>query len=144
MSTIFTLNSSIFTNLDRVSNIEDPELAEVFDELKLAVELLVAEIDRAGLRHVETVTDSTYTITRKDGTILADGTSNTVDVTLPTAVGIKGTRYAMKAVDITNAVTLNPAGAELIDGFGSLSFTVVNSVFTVQSDGINWHVVSAY
>ena len=55
-----------------------------------------------------------YTATDLDHTILADGTSNTVTITLP--AGVSGRTYTIKCIDNTFQVDIDPDGTEEIDG----------------------------
>jgi len=104
----------------------------------------IAAWNRAGQSSqggIKTVSLLTYDITTDDGTILCDGSVNTVDANLPTAVGNEGQTFNVKAIDITNAVTLNAQGGESIDGQASFSFASQYDGVTVQSDGSNWWIL---
>lgn len=81
-----------------------------------------------------------YTIISADDVILADGTSNTVDITLPTAVGIAGRIYHTKAINITNAVTLKTTSSQTIDGVTSQTPSL-NANIMVISDNSNWRIL---
>ena len=74
-------------------------------------------------------------------TILCDGTSNTVTINLPTASGITGRIYVIKAINIDNAVTVSPNGSEEIDGSNSDITLALMEIITVQSDGSNWWII---
>ena len=88
-----------------------------------------------------TTKTSDYTATIYDYTILADGTSNTVTITLPTAVGITGRIYNIKCIDDTSVCDVDPNGTEEIDGV-STNFDLINGEsITIQSDGANWWII---
>lgn len=73
-----------------------------------------------------------------DYTIIADATGGAFDVDLPSAVGIEGRIYTLKKIDNVANVTLQPDGAETIDGSSSVVLTDEDAVVIVQSDGSNW------
>jgi hypothetical protein len=78
-----------------------------------------------------------------DRIILADGTSNTVLITLPSAAEADYTEYVVKAIDITSAVTVNTVATDgTLDGVDINATPVtLNPVYNsirVCSDGTNW------
>ena len=83
---------------------------------------------------------SDYTATATDEVIVVDATSNTVTITLPTAVGITGRCYMVKCVDDTYTVTVVGDEVETIDG--ELTQTI-NQWENIQviSDGSNWLII---
>lgn len=86
-----------------------------------------------------TTKTASYTATAADSTILGDATIGAITISLPTAVGIAGRKYTVKKIDSSaNAVILDPAGTETIDGVATLSLTTQWGRATVQSDGANW------
>ena len=74
-------------------------------------------------------------------TILADGTSAVVTVTLPDAATSLGYIYTVKAINVDNAVTLAPGGADTIDGSSSSIGLALMQSISVQSDGSNWWIL---
>lgn len=84
-------------------------------------------------------TVTTYTadgaIALTDKMALLDGTSASVAGTL--AAGTEGQVIKVKAVDVTNAVTLVPASFQ--DGT-TITFTPANEYAELTSDGTNWHL----
>ena len=90
---------------------------------------------------VTTQTAATLTLDATHNTVLCDGTSNTVTITLPTASGISGKIYNIKAINIDNAVTVDQTGAETIDGSTDAITLDLMEVITVQSDGTNWWII---
>ena len=86
-------------------------------------------------------TDSPYTVLDTDGLILADATSGAITVNLPTAVGRPGRQVAVKKVDASgNAVTVDGAGSETIDGSLTEVITVQYNSPTMESDNANWWI----
>lgn len=90
-----------------------------------------------------TVTTAT-TVVDSDDLILVDTTSGSVTVTLPSAVGRRGRKFACKKLIAANTMTLAGAGSETIDGAATVGITTQYAARTVQSDGINWHIVAAH
>ena len=86
-------------------------------------------------------TVSTYVadgaIALTDNKSLLDGTSATVAATL--AAGTAGQTIAVKAIDITNAVTLVPAS--FADGT-TITFNTQYDSVVLFSDGTNWYLES--
>ena len=76
-----------------------------------------------------------YTVTENDYVIAA--TSGTFTITLPTAAGIAGRMYVFKN-NGTGSVTVDPAGAETIDGYTTAILKPGHSCITIQSNGTNW------
>lgn len=84
-----------------------------------------------------------YTLTTADNGIAADPTSTTVTLTLPTAV-LASKRYAIKALNLLHAVTINTTAGQTIDGLSVLSILLANQVYEVASDNTNWRIVASY
>lgn len=80
---------------------------------------------------------ATDTFAASDYTINA--TSGTFTVNLPTAVGITGRIYVLKNSGV-GTLTLDPAGAELIDG-AATSAIVSGASITTQSTGAGWIII---
>ncbi|MFH0948081.1 MAG: hypothetical protein V1833_03685, partial [Elusimicrobiota bacterium] len=80
-----------------------------------------------------------YTANGTDYTILCDATAAAFTVNLPTAVGITGRIYTIKKIDSSvNAVTVDGAGTETIDGTTTASLSAQWGRIIIQSDGANW------
>jgi len=90
---------------------------------------------------IATQTSATLTLSSAHHTVLCDGTSNTVTINLPTAVGIEGRIYNIKAINIDNAVTVDADGTEEIDGSATAITLALMEVITIQSDGSNWWII---
>ena len=82
--------------------------------------------------------DADYTLILDDQVIIADATSNTIDLTLPSAVGNKGKKYVVKATNITFTTAVETDGSETIYGASNFTFTSANEVVKVISDNVNW------
>jgi hypothetical protein len=78
-----------------------------------------------------------YTATASDSVITADGSSSTVTITLPTAVGITGREYRIKCIDDTNAVKVNTTSSQTIDGAVEQVLSRWDMIVVI-SDGTNW------
>lgn len=85
-----------------------------------------------------------FTAKVDDDVILGDATAGAFSVTLPTAVGIRGRRYTIKKIDSSgNAVTIDGAGAETIDGAATVALGTQYAFRTIVSNGTNWSVISS-
>lgn len=83
-----------------------------------------------------------FTATLSEGFIRADATAGAFIVTLPKAASVPGKRYTVKKVDAgANAVTVDAAGAELIDGALTIVLAAAYAVTTIQSNGVGWDVL---
>jgi hypothetical protein len=76
---------------------------------------------------------------------LISGTATDYSITLPTAVGVAGQKLSFR-VDLFAAAskvyTIDPNGAETIDGKATLALIGTNAIELV-SDGTNWSILSA-
>jgi len=71
---------------------------------------------------------------------LVDVSSGTIQVTLPTAVGISGKIYIIKNSG-TGLVTVATSSSQTIDGATTKSLSQYESI-EVQSDGSNWVIIA--
>jgi hypothetical protein len=71
---------------------------------------------------------------------LADCVTNTFTVSLPTASGISGQEYIIKNSG-TGTITVDPDGAQTIDGAATVTLTQWESV-TIVSTGTNWIITN--
>lgn len=96
-----------------------------------------------GLQLPKFAITANYTIDSSDFMILADPTSGNITVSLPTAASYSGRVFCVrKYVAHANTVTIDPNGAELIDGAATL-VVADNSSVTFQSSGTAWHSVAS-
>ena len=83
-----------------------------------------------------------YTITSSDTVILADATSGTITITLPTASSVSGYRFYIKRTDgSANSVSVARSGSDTIDGSTSCTISVQYVSLEVVSDGSNWYII---
>lgn len=95
--------------------------------------------DEFGKIALITNADSTYTALETDTLISADATGGAITVALTSAATYKGKKYTIKKSDGSgNAITIDPAGAETIDGSATVSLSSQYDAITIQSDGTNW------
>jgi len=87
---------------------------------------------------------SDYTSDADDQIIVLDGTGATVVITLPTASGILAKKYWLKCINKDNACTIEPDGAETIDGAANYTFATVQDCIEIVSDGTNWIILNEY
>jgi hypothetical protein len=90
---------------------------------------------------LSTQTASTYAVSATDYVVVIDTTSNSVTVTLPTAVGIKGREYVIKRKVVNaNSLTVQTTSSETIDG--NLTVGLTNkAALRVVSDNSNWQII---
>lgn len=93
---------------------------------------------------IRTVTTS-QTLLATDRTLLVNN-SGAVTMTLPTAASVPGLILTVKKFStVANNVSIQPAGAELLDGSNAAKvLTLQYSAITVQSNGAGWIAISYY
>lgn len=96
----------------------------------------------AELKNLVTKT-ANYVVDADDQVVLLDGSSATVEATLPTAVGILGKMYVLKCIDKTNACTVATNGSETIEGAAGYTFGSVNDSIRVVSNNANWYILAS-
>jgi len=75
-------------------------------------------------------------------TVLVDATGAARTITLPTAASAKYRKYTIKKIDASvNTVTIDAAGAELIDGALTVVIGIQYGSITVQSNGTEWSTI---
>lgn len=83
---------------------------------------------------------SAYTITVSDQAIIADTTTGSFTLTLPTAA-TAGRLFSIKKVDAnSNVVTIATTGGQLIDGVSTLKLTEQFQSVALMSNGTGWEV----
>lgn len=95
------------------------------------------------LRNCTTYATSTPTIDDDDVVVLLDGSSNTVTAALPTGPET-GTLLLVKAINVTNAVALDPGANNLEGATADYTFTTVNDAILVAWDGSAWWILSEF
>ena len=127
-------------NFSVIKTFKDVALAlgELFKELDRVHRLNRSDVERIEARGVTVAADHTAGTRNM---ILADGSSNTVTVTLPAAGNVKARAFTVKAIDITFTVKVATSGAETIDGAADYTFAAQYDFITLISDGSNWWIV---
>ncbi len=121
---------------------QHPSPGDVHAVAQSIAELSQYNVGRAYM-DVKTKTTNYSMDSELDRIILADGTNNTVVITLPLASNADHVEYVIKAVNITSAVTLTTEAADgTLDGVdinaSPVTITPVNKSIRVCSDGTNW------
>ena len=105
-----------------------------------AIQYLSERVRPGGVRAVT----ATATQIATDRLILGDATGGAFTVTLLTAAGREGWEIMVKKTDASgNAVTIDGAGSETIDGATTVALSSQYSSRRLISDGTNWHVVAS-
>lgn len=82
-----------------------------------------------------------YTATSDDHTIRIDTTSGNVTIALPTAASSVGRIYTFKKTVAANTATIDPSGAETIDGSSTSTLSSQYDKLTIQSNGTSWDII---
>lgn len=86
-----------------------------------------------------------YTAAVTDTFIPVDATSGAITITLYTASGNAGKRIKIKKIDNTlNAVTIDGAGSETIDGDTTKVLSTRWEALELECDGTNWLIVARF
>lgn len=88
----------------------------------------------------ENISEDTAISVIKD-IFFVNSTDNSVELTLPTAIGNGGREIKIKRSGGTNLVTVSAASLEFIDGQSSFSLYSMYESVTIVSNGISWFVV---
>jgi hypothetical protein len=99
-------------------------------------------ITGGAIRGLVTVTSASEALTL-DAThcvVLASGSESMI-ISLPTAVGISGRIYHVKKNTSGSSVNVVASGSQTIDGSGSAVITSLYSSVMVVSDGTNWNII---
>jgi hypothetical protein len=90
-----------------------------------------------------TIKNVSGTLTLQEEVILANPSAGAFTLTFPTAVGNTGKKYRIKkTTGDFNAVVLDGAGAETIDGDATTSINTIGETITVISDGTGWQILN--
>lgn len=82
--------------------------------------------------------DSPYTVVANGTLILADAGAGAVVLNLPAAASNAGACVVVIAADVSNDITIEPNGAETINGAGDLMLTTGYERVTLFCDGTEW------
>jgi len=98
-------------------------------------------IGQGGL--LEASSDVTIPLGNRPRLVLVDASAGPVTITLFEAEGLGGKKIGFKKTDSSaNAVIIEPAGTNTIDGAGSVQITDQNGFLDMSSDGENWQVAT--
>jgi hypothetical protein len=122
-----------------------PEAADPTHPFAVALKEFFLEIDETvggnqelATRDVKAVTGDT-TAAPQD-VILADASSQSITVTLPTPT--EGYSVTVKRTDSSsNAVSIAPSGSETVEGSSSEALEYQFEAITVVSDGTDWFII---
>lgn len=104
-----------------------------------------AKLATGAIANLAVVTKTANYTAADDDVILGDATSGAITITLPTAAGISGKTYLIKKTDSsTNAVIVDGAGAESIDGAATVSVWNQYKHLQIVSDGTNWDIIAGH
>ena len=98
------------------------------------------------LNNVSSVTnaDTPVAVSTSNHSFECNATSGVITLDLPTAVGNGGRTYYFKKTDSSaNAVTIDPNGAQTIDGETTVGLGNQYDYLLIESDGSNWTIVAS-
>ena len=100
-------------------------------------------MDRLHADHPTRTVTAAYRAQGTDYTIRVDASAGAVTVSLPEAAALRGKVLVVKKVDSSaNAVTIDPAGSETIDGASTVSISTQYHSYVIQSSGSSWDVLA--
>jgi len=76
--------------------------------------------------------------TNNHGVILADTSTASINISIPTAFDNSGKVFTVKKTAAANTVTLDPFSAQTIDGAATKVLSTQWESVTIISDGANW------
>ena len=86
---------------------------------------------------------SAYTLAATETVAYGDATSAAFALGLPAASTVEGQLYFVEKIDESaNAVTVDPAGADTIDGLSEWVLYNKGDAICLHSDGTRWHVLA--
>jgi hypothetical protein len=97
-----------------------------------------ANFDKRFSRDTKAVTATTYAVALTDEFLRADATSNAVTLNLPPASTATDKTYWVEAVNVANTITLDPDGAELINGAATKTIGTAGRLTVIYCDGTGW------
>lgn len=94
---------------------------------------------------IQTISASTTTLDETYSVILADTSSNSVELDLPAAANSTGIQYTIKKISASNNLVIDPNGSENIEG-GSTSITIStnNVAVTIACNGTAWYIIGHF
>lgn len=85
--------------------------------------------------------DSPYTVLTTDSIIACNTTSGSITVNLPAAASVEGRTYWIKKINGSNTVTIEPNGAETIDGQANYLLLGLYDYIACVSTGAAWLII---
>lgn len=96
----------------------------------------------SGQRQEITEVSANTTLETGHFSVLVDATGGARTITLPAAASHTHRIYNIKKIDVSgNAVTIDGAGAETIDGAATQVLAAQYDSYTIQSDGTEWWII---
>ena len=102
--------------------------------------ITVAASNAAGVQPITTIAVNT-TLGTTNYTVLCNSNTGAITVTLPAAATNSGRVYVIKRTG-TNTVTIDPNGAETIDGAATYTLGALYASAMIQCDGTAWYVLA--
>lgn len=118
-------------------SVDDPVLFCENDGSNIDSTKPVLNSRQLNLEYSQTTTSSSFTL-ENQGVLYCDTTSNQINVSLPSAVNIKGKIYHIKRTTGSNNVVITSYGSEVIDESKTKALTANNQSVTIISNGANW------
>jgi hypothetical protein len=98
----------------------------------------------AGVFPTGVIKTANFTVDADKRLYLVDCTSGPVTATMLTAVGRGGKEYAFKKIDATpNALILDGAGTETIDGATTIDTATPGDAVVIESDNVGWRITTS-
>lgn len=120
--------------------IDDDTIGLAEDSILQGADLL-NDLQELGITPIST---ATYTILDIDHVIVADTTATSIALTLPDAADLDGQRLAIIKAHAPNTLTITTSLSQTIDNLTlPLSYTAVDSIIYLRSDGANWEQIYA-
>ena len=118
-----------------------PSIVDFQDTLDAA-----ASVDRILRRNIQVpvkLVSAPYLATVLDWNICGDATLGAFTISLPSAVGLDGMCFEFKKIDASAFfVTIDPAGAQTIDGALTVDLKKQYDCVVIRSDGTNWKKIA--
>lgn len=102
----------------------------------------VGASEQLRLREVSGVTN--YTVTQDDRIVVVSTADGNVTIDLPDLTQCRGCTFLIKKVDGTNAVTIDPYGAQVIDGAPTFALSLQWSFIEITSDGDDTWIITGH
>jgi len=92
-------------------------------------------------RGIRTITAS-EALSKSDFTVLVNAAGGAVTAGLPAAASVAGQTFHIKKIDASaNAVTIDAAGSETIDGAATKATSTQWASYSIQSNGTGWFII---